>query len=238
MQKLIVIPARGGSKGIPGKNIFPVNGKPLIEYTLEVALGANLDKTDIAVSTNSKAIMDVAEKYKGVHLIQRPDNISGDKTKTEDALIHAIKYMEEKTNKKYDAVITLQVTSPLRKNQTLIDFVHTYEQNFPKYDAQLSLNENRADFWVEETDKQFVRLFPDAPRRRQERKPLYVENSAYYITDVKALRMSGSVLGTKVNGYIIAETEAVDINEPIDIVIAESLLKDNGKEKDHGRNYN
>lgn len=99
MQKLIVIPARGGSKGIPGKNIFPVNGKPLIEYTLEVALGANLDKTDIAVSTNSKAIMDVAEKYKGVHLIQRPDNISGDKTKTEDALIHAIKYMEEKLTK-------------------------------------------------------------------------------------------------------------------------------------------
>lgn len=224
MRKLIVIPARGGSKGIPEKNIYLVNGKPLLEYTLETALESNLCNTDIAVSTDSERIKAVALKYEKVVVIDRPAEISGDKASTESALLHALDYMEKKYGKEYDAVITLQATSPLRKTETLKKFVEEYENNYSGYDALLSLNEDRTDFWHEKDDGCYERLFKDAPRRRQERKPLFVENSAYYITDVKALKKTGSILGTKVNGFVISEYEAVDINEMIDIYIVEGIL--------------
>ncbi len=224
MQYLIVVPARGGSKGIPGKNIYPVNGKPLLAYTLEVAVEANLKNADIAVSTDSDKIMAVANKYKDVTIIARPPEISGDRASTESALLHALDYMEKKLWKKYDAVITLQATSPLRKAETLLDFIKEYESNYPDYDALLSLNEDKSDFWHEIGNGKYERLFKDAPRRRQERTPLYVENSAYYMTDVSALRKTGSILGTAVNGFVISEFEAVDINEMIDIYITEGIL--------------
>lgn len=225
MKKLIVIPARGGSKGIPGKNIFPINGKPLLEYTIETVLSADLSNTDLAVSTDSEKIMEVARKYKEVVLINRPAEISGDKASTESALIHALDYMKDSFGKEYDAVLTLQATSPLRKPETLRNFIETYEAAYPTYDAMLSLNEDRSDFWHEVEHEKFERLFKNAPRRRQERKPLYIENSAYYITDVVALRKTSSVLGNSVNGFVISEFEAVDINEMIDIYIAEGIMK-------------
>ena len=224
MNKLIVIPARGGSKGIPHKNIYPVNGKPLLSYTIEVILSSDIKDTDIVVSTDSEQIANVAKMYDGVYVIDRPSDISGDKARTEAALIHALDYMEEKYGKTYEVVLTLQATSPLRKPETLKRFIDVFEETYPLYDSQLSLNENRTDFWVRNGDDSFSRLYPEAPRRRQERAPLYSENSAYYITEVKALRDTMSVLGTRANGFIISDVEAVDINEPIDIVLAESLL--------------
>lgn len=232
MKKLIVIPARGGSKGIPGKNIYPVNGKPLIAYTLDLLKTIKFEDTDIVVSTDSEEIKNVAKVYKNIIVINRPDSISGDSASTESALLHALDVMAEQYNKQYDSVITLQATSPLREKKTLLRFIQNYESNYPIYDAQLSLNEDRTDFWIKRDDGRFERLQKNAPRRRQERVPLYVENSAYYITEVNALRKTKSVLGTSANGYIISDIEAVDINEPIDILIAEHLLKQYNKRGD------
>ena len=225
MQKLIVIPARGGSKGIPGKNIYPVDGKPLLGYTLEFIQKANISDADVVVSTDSDEIKKVARQYEGITIIDRPENISGDTASTEAALLHALDYMGEMKNKEYDYVITLQATSPLREIDTLKKIIDEYERKYPEYDALLSLNENRSDFWHKTSIDSFEPLFKNASRRRQEREPLYVENSAYYITDVKALRATGSVLGTSVNGYLISDIEAVDINEMIDIYIVEGIIK-------------
>lgn len=225
MQKLIVIPARGGSKGIVGKNIYPINGKPLLTYTLEVIEQAKLDNVDVAVSTDSEEIKNVAYNYNFVEVVDRPEDISGDNAKTECALLHAINAMEERNGKKYQAVITLQPTSPLRNPETLKRFIAKYEACYPKYDAMLSLNENRTDFWIRDSDGSFKRRDENAPRRRQEREPLYAENSAYYITEVKALKETMSVLGKRCNGFLISDEEAIDINEPIDILIAESMIK-------------
>lgn len=222
MKYLVVIPARGGSKGIPHKNIYKVAGKPLLSYAIEAMLEANVD-CDIAVSTDDEAIADVARQYEKVIVIKRPDEISGDTAKTEDALIHAVQYMGEQ-GKVYDAVVTLQATSPLRKPDTIRDFLDTFETKNAAYDAQLTLNENRSDFWVQHEDGSFGRLDPKAPRRRQERKPLYVENSCIYVTKTQALLDTRFVLGTNPAGYIIDEVEAVDINEWADIALAESYL--------------
>lgn len=225
MKKLIVIPARGGSKGIPKKNIYPVNGKPLLEYTLDVIQKAGLPDTDVAVSTDSEEIMAVASNYEGVFLISRPAEISGDMASTEDALIHAVDRLEKRSGKQYGAVLTLQATSPLRKAETLRAFTETFEQQYPAIDALVSLNENRSDFWIKTERGCFKRLYKDAPRRRQDRMPLFVENSAYYITETEALRKTHSVLGTRMDGFVISDVEAIDINEPMDLAIAESFLK-------------
>lgn len=252
MNILAVIPARGGSKGIPHKNITPLSGKPLLTYTIEAATDAGC-LTDIVVSTDDEAIMRVAEQSGakrimpgtaagkdagagdacgtqeatgtcGLWIVERPADISGDTASTEAALLHALSVMEEQTGASYDAVMCLQPTSPFRKPETIRAFAAQFERDQDRFDALLTLHETKADHWVRHADGHFARLYPDAPRRRQERDPLYIENSAIYLTLASALKETKSVLGRRVNGFVITEREGVDINEPVDLVIAEGML--------------
>ena len=223
MKILVVIPARGGSKGIPLKNIYPIKGKPLLEYAIESMIESGVDCT-IAVSTDSQKIADVAGKYSEVVVISRPNDISGDKASTESALIHALDYMESEYGKTYDYIVTLPATSPLRKPETIADFISEYDKVRDKYDAQLTLHASYSDYWVKK-DGGFERLYKNAPRRRQERDPIYIENSAIYITKVASLREAGIVLGFNPTGYVIDEVEGLDINEERDIKVVESYIE-------------
>ncbi len=220
MKIVAVIPARGGSKGIPLKNIFPLAGKPLIEYTIEAIIGSKVD-CKVVVSTDSDKIEDVASKYDAVEVIKRPQEISGDTASTETTLLHAIDFLEQKYNESYDYVLTLQPTSPFRKSETIESFIKNFNDVKDNYDAQLTLTEDYTDFWIKGDGETFSRLYKNAPRRRQERKPLYYENSCIYITSVSSLKKTNSVLGEKTNGYIIDEIEGFDINEMVDIEFAE-----------------
>lgn len=231
MRFLVVIPARGGSKGIPLKNIYPLKGKPLLLYTLEMITQVEYNG-DVVVSTDSEKIKEVAVSVPGIEVVDRPEEISGDKASTESALLHTLEVMEAKKGCHYDAVVTLQATSPLRRWETIQSCFERYERDRDKYDALLTLTETRTDYWIKEEGEHYRRLYPDAPRRRQDREPIYIENSALYITDSKSLKETGSVLGHHVNGYVISEREGVDINEPIDILIAEELLKEEEKERE------
>lgn len=222
MKILVVIPARGGSKGIPYKNIYPIKGKPLLEYAIESMIDSKVDCT-IAVSTDSEKIADVARKYTEVVVIKRPDEISGDKASTESALIHALDYMEEEYGKTYDYIVTLPATSPLRKPETIADFICEFDKVKDIYDAQLTLHASYSDYWVKKDDG-FERLYKNAPRRRQERQPIYIENSAIYITKESSLRETNIVLGHNPTGYVIDEVEGIDINEARDIKIVESYI--------------
>lgn len=228
MKFLVVIPARGGSKGIPMKNIYPLNGKPLLTYSLEMMRQVEFDG-DVAVSTDSEQIKEVALQTPGIEVVDRPQDISGDKASTESALLHALEVMEKRKGYTYDAVVTLQATSPLRMAETVKACFNKYEEDRGQYDALLTLTETRTDYWIKEGQDHYRRLYPEAPRRRQDREPIYIENSAVYITDRQSLQESGSVLGHHVNGYVIPEKEGVDINEPIDIILAEELLKERDK---------
>ncbi len=224
MANLAVIPARGGSKGIPHKNIYPLCGKPLIEYTIESFIAAGLEDTDLVVSTDDSAIANVVKKYPSVYIVRRPDELSIDTATTESALLHALAVMQEQTGKLYRAVITLQATSPLRKPQTICDFVKTFNDD-EIHDAMLSLHENREDHWVKEGGT-YHRLYPDAPRRRQERAPLYIENSMLYITRVDALKKTNSVLGANPTAFVVDEVEGIDINNYFDLKLAAIYLEE------------
>lgn len=236
MKYLIVIPARGGSKGIPLKNIYPVAGKPLITYTLDVLNQIQFDG-DIVVSTDSKQIKEIVKATSDIELIERPDDISGDTASTEAALIHALREMEKRKNCHYDAVVTLQATSPLRKAKTIEECMHQFEKDQEKYDALLTLTETREDYWIKKRGKEYCRLAPQAPRRRQEREPLYIENSAIYITKRNSLLETNSVLGYHVNGYVIPEKEGVDINGLLDILFVEAVLKQERDLSDESNSY-
>lgn len=218
---LTVIPARAGSKGIPGKNLRPLLGKPLLVWAIEAAINAGLGE-HLYVSTDGADIARVATEA-GARVILRPDEISHDTASTESALLHVIETMRRE-GKLFDLILTLPPTSPLRTAETIRQFVDHFIEQGNGYDAQLSLNEHRGDFWVKAADGTFSRLYPDAPRRRQERQPLYLENSAMYITRVDALTATSFILGRRATGFVISETEALDINEPIDLLLAEHLM--------------
>lgn len=224
MNIITVIPARGGSKGIPKKNIYPVLGKPLLCYTIEAALESKVCG-DIVVSTDSSEIKEVANRYEDICVINRPDELANDTATTESALMHAIDYMKSHFDRQYDAVMTLQPVSPLRKGSTIADFVYRFKNRSNDVDAMLTLHEDRSDFWIKKEDGTYGRLDPKAPRRRQERKPLYIENSAIYITMISSLYETGSVLGKNAEGFVVSTMEGVDVNDYIDLYLVEALLK-------------
>lgn len=218
---LTVIPARGGSKAIPKKNIVPLGGKPLLGWTIEAARAAG-NCGRIVVSTDAPDIAAVARRY-GAEVIDRPAELSGDTASTESALLHALD-VAEREGELSDAVLTLPPTSPFRKSETIRAFVERFAALAPDEDALFTLHEDRTDFWVQESDGMFRRRDPNAPRRRQDRQPLYAENSAMYCTRTTALRETGFILGRHPVGFIISAEEALDINEPRDLAYAALLI--------------
>lgn len=217
----MVIPARSGSKAIAKKNITPINGKPLMAYTIEAAIASNIT-SNIYVSTDSKEFAEIALQY-GAKVIMRPQEISDDLASTEDALIHALHYVNNEKNIFPKLIMTLPPTSPLRSSKTIADFFETYTNVQADFDAMTTFTKKYDDLWAVK-DETYNRMFPDAPRRRQEREPVFVENSAIYITKVESLLKTKSILGNKCTGFIIDEYESVDINESIDLLWAEFLL--------------
>ena len=222
MNILTLIPAREGSKRILNKNLALLGGKPLLVYTIEAALAAGVSE-NVYVSTDSELIAQVAEKS-GAKIIMRPADIATDTSSIESAIIHACNVVESASNVKIDLVLTLSPTSPLRTAHTIREFVSYFDKVKARYDALFSLTESRADYWLRGKEGEFIRLFPHAPRRSQERQPLFIENSALYITKKKALIENGSILGKKCAGFLLSTIESLDINEIGDLQIAEFIL--------------
>jgi CMP-N,N'-diacetyllegionaminic acid synthase len=218
---IIVIPARGGSKRLPRKNIYPLKGKPLLAYTLDAiaATGLNLPTY---VSTDDDRIAAVARAYPGVETIMRPIEIASDTAPTESALLHVLDILTERSQAP-QWLMTLPPTSPFRTAATIRSFAGAVEECSDDIDCLMSVTESRGDFWRMGADGRMDRLFPDAPRRQQDRTPLYEENSAVYISRTKALRDSGFILGRAVRGIPIPALEGFDINTLEDIRRAECL---------------
>ena len=140
MKALVIIPARGGSKGIPHKNIKPLNGKPLIHYTIDVARGIASDE-DICVSTDDADIIKCVEEYGLKVPFVRPAELATDTAGTYEVLIHALDFYE-KQGKTYDVVLLLQNTSPFRTVQHVKEALELYR---PDIDMVVSVNETKTN---------------------------------------------------------------------------------------------
>ena len=126
MKYIVIIPARIGSKRFPNKNIYPLNGKPLISHTIEYAL-ETFPKSDIWVNTDSKLISEVVDSY-GINVFFRPDSLGSDSTSTVEVLRNQIQYLEIQ-NYIFDAVILLQPTNPLRPKELLKEAIEKFEKS-------------------------------------------------------------------------------------------------------------
>ncbi|MEX5216601.1 MAG: acylneuraminate cytidylyltransferase family protein [Nitrospira sp.] len=226
---LAVIPARGGSRSIPFKNIKPLAGKPLLAYTIDAAKRSrHLDRC--VVSTDHDEIAKVAAAH-GAEVIRRPPEYATDEAPTELALLHAVGELRQ-AGYRPDYVVTLEPTSPLRTAE-LIDRCIESAMNRIEADCVMTVTETRKCYG-RILEGRFEYLFPDQPRRRQDRTPLYEESSTVYVTRTGALERHRSVLGVVRYAVVVDDPrEAIDINEPLDFILAEAALSRGGLGDNH-----
>jgi len=227
MDALGVIPARGGSKSIPLKNIVPLCGKPLLAYTIEAALAAGC-LSSLVVSTDHDKIAAVAEHY-GASVIWRPEALATDEAPTEQALIHALETIAAERGDMPGMVLTLEPTSPFRTAGTIQRCVAMLADT--GVDSVVGVVATHGCYG-RIIDGRFEHLIPNQPRRRQDREALYKESSTIYGTRSNVLLAGKSVLGERPCPLIVEPEEAIDINTPLDLTIAEALMKPRKQDSD------
>ena len=225
-----VIPARGGSKGIPKKNIKELNGKPMIAYTIEAAnraIEAGAMNRCI-VSTDSEEIAEISRAYGAEVPFMRPDYLGGDKIKSVDVILHALSFMED-MGERYDAVITLQPTSPMRTAEDLIGGIREFDEG--DKDSLIAVYEDiKANgFNYYRMGENNIGLAEHKEHntgiRRQEMKPMYVRNGALYISTVGLLRERKLIIGDQPLLYVMPKERSTDLDSEMDFEYIEFLMK-------------
>lgn len=221
MKILYVIPARGGSKGIPYKNIKLLNGKPLIFYSIDVARELTSDE-HICVSTDDDEIIEVVENYGLKVPFKRPTHLATDDATTNDVLLHAIEFYKNE-GIKYEVIVLLQPTSPLRTTENVKEAISLYSSNI---DMVVSVKESyAATVLCMDNEQGFLDLcFNNKTLRRQEMPKYYEYNGAIYVINVESLKKFGIQGLIKKKKYIMNEFSSIDIDTSCDFNIAEFLL--------------
>lgn len=219
-----IITARGGSKGIPRKNIKPLNGKPIIAYSIEPSLNCDLINNTY-VTTEDEEISEVSKKI-GAEVIDRPKELAEDTSSSVDVVLHSLEYLEEQGNLP-DFFILLQPTSPLRTQKDIENAIELFIENDCDalisvceldHSSMLSLSlEN--DFLVPNCSETFLKT------RRQELPTYYSPNGAIYITTPESLRKTKTFYPKRTIPYIMSKERSVDLDTPFDLKLAEYLLK-------------
>lgn len=224
---LAIIPARGGSKRLPNKNIKELNGKPLITYTIEASLKSKYI-TKTIVSTDSEEIQKIASENNACVPFLRPKELSLDESKSIDVIIHALNYLKENKNEIFDYVVLLQPTSPLR-NEKEIDKAIEYLKE-KQADAVISVCEvEHNPLWsntLNETkslsnflDKKYINS------RSQDLKTFYRLNGAIYICKTEELLKENTFfINNNIFAYEMSQEKSVDIDTHLDFIIAKAIM--------------
>jgi len=231
MRVLGIVTARGGSKGIPRKNICLLAGKPLLQYTAEAALAAKR-LTRVVLSTDDPEIADVGRGCGLDVPFMRPPELARDDTPTLPVLQDVVRRTEA-TGERYDAVLALQPTNPLRRSadidgaiellersgaDSVISFVDTGE----KHPARMKF----IDAEGRVIDPPFAEQFEG--QRRQDLPKLYLREGSIYLTRRDVLMNQNSMKGRDCRAWIMAEDRACNIDTPFDLFLAGQLLKYHG----------
>ncbi len=223
MNIVAIIPARGGSKSIPKKNIMNFCGKPLIAWSIEQVLGSALIN-GIYVSTDDAEIADVSKKY-GAEVIKRPTELATDTVGSEQVLVHAVNQIDKSGRQKTDIVVFLQATSPLRESSDIDNAL----QRFIDEDADsLFSGAVLEDFLIwGQVNGEFSSINYDYKNRglRQNREKQYVENGSIYIFKPEVLRKQGNRLGGKIIVYEMELWKTCEIDSYEDVEICEYFMK-------------
>lgn len=223
---LAVIPARGGSKSIPGKNLAMLDGRPLIAHTIEVArLLPEIDR--VVVSTDSPEIAAAARRYGAETPFLRPAELARDDTPGIDPVIHAVQWLEEHEGYHADWVLCLQPTSPLRSAEDVREALRVAAAR--EADAVVSVVPARHHpYWTRrvEADGRLVPFLPDAPQvaRRQDLPPAYALNGAIYLVRSDVLLQRRTWYTDRTYAVVMPPERSVDIDTPFDLDLAAALL--------------
>jgi N-acylneuraminate cytidylyltransferase len=219
---LAVVPARGGSKGIPRKNLVSVAGRPLLAWTIDSVRSA-IAPIRLVVSTDDEEIAALASELGAEVPSLRPPSLSTDESPSEDALLHSL---DEIGSDAVDAVIMLQPTSPLRLDGTLDAAIELFERTGA--DSLVSVVESSPFLWSGTQDDPQPRYDVDRRPRRQELtedQRLYRENGSIYVSSVSVLRSRRNRLGGKTVMYVMDPREGVDIDDELDVSIVAGLIE-------------
>lgn len=213
-----IIPARGGSKAIPKKNVVPFLGRPLIEYTIDHALGS--DTVDATyVSTDDDHIAEVSREA-GASVVERPDELAGDRSSTEEALLHALETIPESP----EVVVLLQCTSPLRRHYDINEAVSMVSDG--SYDSALSCCADHSFYWtVDDETAVPVNYDPKSRQMRQESDQRYRENGSIYVTTRKLLEREECRLGGSIGVHEMPVDLSFEIDSPEDYRVVESIAR-------------
>ncbi|MCL4237367.1 MAG: acylneuraminate cytidylyltransferase family protein [Anaerolineae bacterium] len=220
-ETLAIIPARGGSKGIPRKNVRALNGKPLVAHTIEQAL-ATPAISRVVVSTDDAEIGAVAQQY-GAEVVWRPAEISGDTASSESALLHVLDHLAQTEGYEPELVVFLQCTSPLRRENDIGQAVQRLLEE--QADSLLSLTRFAHFLWHVPAGRLTSLNFDHTHRpRSQELAPLYMENGSIYVLKPWVLHQFGNRLGGKIAYYEMDPLSAVDIDTLADFALCEAIM--------------
>ena len=227
MRVLGIIPARGGSKGVPRKNLKKLNGTPLIKYTIDAALNSNLN--EVVVSTDDEEIANFAILCGCMVPFVRPIDLASDSARSIDVAIHALKAMEEITNTSFDAIMLLQPTTPFRSSQDINDALELIAQD-EMASSVISVVDVKAYHparmkYIENCiliDPPFCEAYEN--QNRQELRPMFIRNGAIYLTKRQVL-LNHSYKGEKCMALIMSEERSVNIDTMNDFDVAEWVSK-------------
>lgn len=222
VRALGVIPARGGSKGVPGKNIRVVAGRPLIAYTIDAARGSKL-LTHVIVSTEDRRISEVARAH-GVEVLDRPVELAADDTPGVLPVLHALERYPG-----YDYVVLLQPTSPLRSTDDIDGALRECIQ--ARAPACVSVCESAEQpYWMYHLDAQrrMRSVLSDPARtgvRRQDLPPVYILNGAVYVARCDWLAVARAFVSAETRAYVMPAERSHDIDTDTDLLAAEQVLE-------------
>ncbi len=221
MKIIAIIPARGGSKSIPNKNIKKLNGMPLINYTIENCLKSGIFDY-IIVSTDSKKIYNKVKKFKKILIFGRNKSISKDNSKTEGVVTNVLNKLRPLKNYKPDWIFITEPTSPLRSITTLINAKNILLKNKTINSLISLLKLNNIPGLLRNNKFNYIQ---NRKSRRQDRIPFYMESSTLYCVNYKYFIKTKKIVEKKPFGFEIPKLECIDINDFDDFKMAEALKK-------------
>ncbi|MCF6154440.1 MAG: acylneuraminate cytidylyltransferase family protein [Candidatus Brocadia sp.] len=223
---IAIIPARGSSVELPGKNIRPLCGKPLIAYTIEAALQSKIFHR-VIVSTDYRKIADISASYGAEVPFMRPEELATHEAKSMDVVIHAIQWLEQNENYIPDIVTLLQPTSPFRDSQTIVEAYALFKEHNASRLVSLKESDDHY-YWMYSLCDRYLRPVSSVfhtGHRRQDLSNIYSLNGAIYMGKRDILMREKSYLGPDTVGFVMSRQKSIDINDILDFSLAEVILE-------------
>ena len=229
MRILYLIPARAGSKGLPGKNTKLLGDKPLIAYSIEFALQNMKEGDELCISTNDQSVVDIADRMNVKVPFIRPEELASDFASSYEVMLHAVEYYE-KISKNFDALFLLQPTSPLRANDDYKNIISAFDNDVDMVVSVKKSKENPYFTLFEEDTLGYLHKSKEGEfSRRQDCPEIYAFNGSMYLIRIEAMKKSALNQFKKVKKVIMPEERSVDIDTLTDWNLAEFYLKVNNE---------